>query len=109
MAKKMYLLIGEDKEVPICDLISVAEPHVVARYPTRAALDDAIGIIRGENLMEVSIKKGNRIILQFYDCVLESYQVHYEAGGEMAVYFYFRENAHGLAPDDEEDEEEEEE
>ncbi len=110
MSKKMSLLIGTEKEVPICDLVSIAEPHVVARYATNAALEDAIGIIRGENLMEMSVKKGSRTVLTFYDCVLESYQVHYESDGTLSVYFYFRDNAHGLAPiEDDEDQEDDEE
>lgn len=107
MAKKMYLVFSDEREMPIRDMISMVEPHIVADYATQQDLDDALEMIRTENLYELSVKRGTKIAFTFEDCALDSYQVHYEQNGTLACYFYFRENAHGLAGDDEEEDEEE--
>ena len=108
MAKKqLKLVLANGTEIPVHDMLSVMEPHVIAKYLNQEELDAALTQIAEGNLGIITIKKGSIIMLIYEDCVLEGYQVHYEMDGTLSVHFYFRDNAHGLQ--DEEDEEEEDE
>lgn len=104
--KKLKLVFANDVELPIHDLLSVMEPHIIAKYPDQAALDEALGVIGSGNLSTITVKKGTATALVFEDCSLEGYQVHYELDGTLTVHLYFLDHAHGL-PEDEEDDDEE--
>lgn len=111
MAKKLYLAMANGTELPIKDC-SVLEPHVIAAYQNREELDAALTQIAAGNLSKLEIKKGSKVALTFDDCVLDGFQVYFNADSSLTVHFYFRDHAHtqagaGMLEDDEEEGEEE--
>ena len=109
MAKKqLKLLLSNGTEILIHDMLSIMEPHIIAKYPTQEELDIALNQIAEGNHGIITIKKGSSTMLIYEDCILEGYQVHYEMDGTLSAHLYFRDHAHGLPDDDEEDEEDDE-
>ncbi len=111
MAKKLYLAMANGTQIQIKDC-SVMEPHVIAAYQNKEEMDAALATVQEGNLSTLTIKRGSSAVLTFEDCVLEGFQVYFNADGTLTMHYYFRDHAHtpaggGMLEDDEDEEEEE--
>lgn len=112
MEKKLYLVTANGAEIAIRDCF-VAEPHASAVYQNREEMDAALTQIQEGNLSTLTIRRGSVVLLTFEDCVLDGFQVYFNADGTLTAHYYFRDHAHtpagaGMLEDDEEEEDEEE-
>lgn len=112
MAKKLYLAMANGEQIEIKDC-SVLEPHAIAGYQNKEEMDAALATIGEGNLSTLAIKRGAKTLLTFEDCVLDGYQVYFNADTSLTVHYYFRDHAHtpaggGMLEDDDEEEDEEE-